>query len=71
MNLLLQPPVCVPEVMLNGVVMLVLDITESMFPSNPLTECMKVFLKLPDWIDEAISRDFFTYLMYKNEFLVY
>lgn len=49
MNLLLQPTVYVPEViMLNGVVMFVLDVTESMFPSNPLKECMKVFLKLPD-----------------------
>lgn len=49
--------------------MLILEIRESMFPSNLLKE--QFSLKLTDPIDEAISRDFFTYLMYKNEFLVY
>lgn len=48
-----------------------LEITKTIFPSNLLKECIKFSLKLTDWIDEAVSRDFFTYLMYKNEFLVY
>lgn len=51
--------------------MLMMEITESTFPFNLLKECTKFSLKLTDWIDEGISRDFFTYLMYKNEFLVY